>query len=233
MSAQPATAIRGTLIATPASSSPMPIRNPTAAAMTRRLWCTRGSVACTASANRGSSARSACSICSSWRCSCLESGTVPSDGTQAERDALVGVRLTAWLMFRVRALTSARAGDADALERARLKFPTAAIAVLEFTGTWQELGPERAPADRFRGSPGTPRRLRRGIARTGVPAAMLADDDGHAARAVALSHRQPGHSAVVTPTRLYKRLGAGTATSRCVVAVLCLEGRLPSCRGPR
>ena len=27
---------------------------------------------------------------------------------------------------------------------ARLKFPTAAIAVLEFTRTWQELGPERA-----------------------------------------------------------------------------------------
>jgi phosphohistidine phosphatase SixA len=51
----------------------------------------------------------------------------------------VGVRLTAWLVFRVRALASARAGE-DALERARLKFPTAAIAVLEFTGTWQELG---------------------------------------------------------------------------------------------
>jgi phosphohistidine phosphatase SixA len=47
-------------------------------------------------------------------------------------------------MPRVRALASAGAGDADALERARLKFPTAAIAVLEFTGTWQEPGPERA-----------------------------------------------------------------------------------------
>jgi phosphohistidine phosphatase SixA len=47
-------------------------------------------------------------------------------------------------MSRVRAPASARAGDADGLERARLKFPTAAIAVLEFTGTWQELGPERA-----------------------------------------------------------------------------------------
>jgi phosphohistidine phosphatase SixA len=46
-------------------------------------------------------------------------------------------------MSRVRALASARAGDADAPERARPKFPTAAIAVLEFTGTWQELGPER------------------------------------------------------------------------------------------
>jgi phosphohistidine phosphatase SixA len=47
-------------------------------------------------------------------------------------------------MSRVRALASAQAGDADALEQARLKFPTAAIAVPEFTGTWQELGPERA-----------------------------------------------------------------------------------------
>jgi hypothetical protein len=56
----------------------------------------------------------------------------------------VGVRLTAWPMSRVRALASARAGDTDALERARLKFPTAVIAVLEFTGTWPELGPERA-----------------------------------------------------------------------------------------
>jgi hypothetical protein len=56
----------------------------------------------------------------------------------------VGVRLTARPMSRVRALASVRAGDADAPERARLKFPTAAIAVPEFTGTWQELGPERA-----------------------------------------------------------------------------------------
>jgi hypothetical protein len=30
------------------------------------------------------------------------------------------------------------AGEADALERTRLKFPTPAISVLEFTGTWQE-----------------------------------------------------------------------------------------------
>jgi hypothetical protein len=181
-----------------------------------------------------------------------------------------------------------RAGDADALERARLKFPAAAIAVLEFTATWQKLGPERAPADHFRGSPGTPCRLRRGIARTGVPAAMLAEHDGHAARAVALGHRQPGHSAVVTLARLYNwhvyirgsasiagtrrsagpassassaashcPIGqggtgapltvwspmqirpslttgtAGTDTSRCDMSVLCLEGRLPSCRAPR
>jgi phosphohistidine phosphatase len=47
-------------------------------------------------------------------------------------------------MPRVRALASTRAGDADPLEQARLKFPTAAIAVPEFTRTWQELGPERA-----------------------------------------------------------------------------------------
>jgi phosphohistidine phosphatase len=52
-------------------------------------------------------------------------------------------------MFRVRALASARAGAADALERARLKFPTAAIGVLEFTRTWQELEPERARLTTF------------------------------------------------------------------------------------
>ena len=69
---------------------------------------------------------------------------MPSDGTQAGRDALVGVRLTAWPLSRVRALGSARAGDPDPPERARLTLPTAAIAVLEFTGTWQEPGPERA-----------------------------------------------------------------------------------------
>lgn len=39
----------------------------------------------TASANRGSLARSACSICSSWRRSCSESGTVPSGESQAGR----------------------------------------------------------------------------------------------------------------------------------------------------
>jgi phosphohistidine phosphatase len=42
------------------------------------------------------------------------------------------------------ALASAQAGDAEALGRVRFKFPTAAIAVLEFTGTWQGLGPEQA-----------------------------------------------------------------------------------------
>jgi phosphohistidine phosphatase len=46
-------------------------------------------------------------------------------------------------------LASARAGDADALKRVRFKFPTAAIAVLEFTGTWQELGPEQARLTAF------------------------------------------------------------------------------------
>ncbi len=39
------------------------------------------------------------------------------------------------------ALASGRAGDAGALDRVRVKFPTAAIAVLELTGTWRELGP--------------------------------------------------------------------------------------------
>jgi phosphohistidine phosphatase len=38
-------------------------------------------------------------------------------------------------------LGSGRADDAGALDRVRVKFPTAAIAVLEFTGTWQELQP--------------------------------------------------------------------------------------------
>ena len=46
-------------------------------------------------------------------------------------------------------LASARAGDAGALDRVRVKFPTAAIAVLEFTGTWQQLGPERARLTAF------------------------------------------------------------------------------------
>jgi phosphohistidine phosphatase len=41
-------------------------------------------------------------------------------------------------------LASARTDDSDALDRVRDKFPTAAIAVLEFTGTWQELGPGQA-----------------------------------------------------------------------------------------
>jgi hypothetical protein len=65
-------------------------------------------------------------------------------GLSRGRDALVGVHLTASPMPRVRELAGARTGDADTLERALLKFPAAAIAVLECTGTWQELGPERA-----------------------------------------------------------------------------------------
>ena len=56
------------------------------------------------------------------------------------------------------ALASTRAGDAAALERVRLKFPTAAIAVLEFTGTWQGLGPEQARLAAFV----VPRELRTG-----------------------------------------------------------------------
>jgi phosphohistidine phosphatase len=40
-------------------------------------------------------------------------------------------------------------GDAPALERVRFKFPTAAIAVLEFTGTWQGLGPQQARLTAF------------------------------------------------------------------------------------
>jgi phosphohistidine phosphatase len=58
------------------------------------------------------------------------------------------------------ALASARAGDAGALDRVRFKFPTAAIAVLEFTGTWQELGPEQARLTNFV----IPRDLRAGSA---------------------------------------------------------------------
>jgi hypothetical protein len=67
----------------PGEHQPDADQDPGAAAMTRRLQCIRGSAACTASANRGSSARSARSICSSWRCSCSESGTVPSHGSHA------------------------------------------------------------------------------------------------------------------------------------------------------
>ena len=56
------------------------------------------------------------------------------------------------------ALASTRAGDAAALERVRLKFPTGAIAVLEFTGTWRGLGPEQARLAAFV----VPRELRTG-----------------------------------------------------------------------
>jgi phosphohistidine phosphatase len=43
-------------------------------------------------------------------------------------------------------LASGQPGDADAaeLERVRAKFPTAAIAVLAFTGAWPDLGPGQA-----------------------------------------------------------------------------------------
>lgn len=47
------------------------------------------------------------------------------------------------------ALASARTGDTGALDRVRVKFPTAAIAVLEFTGTWRELKPARARLSAF------------------------------------------------------------------------------------
>jgi len=61
-------------------------------------------------------------------------------------------------------LASARPGnrDADALERVRAKFPTAAIAVLGFTGAWPRLAPGQArlasfavPADFPSGHGGT------------------------------------------------------------------------------
>jgi phosphohistidine phosphatase len=39
--------------------------------------------------------------------------------------------------------------DAGKLARVRLKFPTAAIAALEFTGSWQKLGPGRARLTAF------------------------------------------------------------------------------------
>jgi phosphohistidine phosphatase len=43
-------------------------------------------------------------------------------------------------------LASAQPGDQgrDALGRVRIKFPTAAIAVLAFTGSWPKLGPGQA-----------------------------------------------------------------------------------------
>lgn len=40
-------------------------------------------------------------------------------------------------------------GDPEALARVRAKFPTAAIAVLAFTGTWPELTPARAHLANF------------------------------------------------------------------------------------
>jgi phosphohistidine phosphatase len=42
------------------------------------------------------------------------------------------------------ASTVANGSDATALERVRLKFPTAAISVLRFAGRWSGLGPSRA-----------------------------------------------------------------------------------------
>jgi phosphohistidine phosphatase len=47
------------------------------------------------------------------------------------------------------ALAGPGGGDAPALERVRFKFPTAAIAVLEFTGTWRGLGPQQARLTAF------------------------------------------------------------------------------------
>ena len=47
------------------------------------------------------------------------------------------------------ALASAHAGDAAALDRVRFKFPTAAIAVLELKGNWQELRSQRARLTTF------------------------------------------------------------------------------------
>src|SRR6266568_543344 len=58
------------------------------------------------------------------------------------------------------ALASGRVGDPGALDRVRVKFPTAAIAVLEFTGTWQELRPGQARLTAFV----IPRDLRSGTA---------------------------------------------------------------------
>jgi phosphohistidine phosphatase len=58
------------------------------------------------------------------------------------------------------ALASGQAGDPRALARVRVKFPTAAIAVLEITGTWRELGPGQAPLTAFV----VPRDLRPGTA---------------------------------------------------------------------
>jgi phosphohistidine phosphatase len=47
------------------------------------------------------------------------------------------------------ALASARGSDVGALERVRFKFPTAAIAVLEFKGSWPELGSGQARLTTF------------------------------------------------------------------------------------
>jgi len=48
--------------------------------------------------------------------------------------------------------TSSAGGDgavADALDRMRDKFPTAAVAVLELTGNWDQLGPGTAQLTAF------------------------------------------------------------------------------------
>ncbi len=58
------------------------------------------------------------------------------------------------------ALASGRPSDGGALDRVRAKFPTAAIAILEITGTWQELGPGQARLTAFV----IPRDLRPGTA---------------------------------------------------------------------
>lgn len=55
-------------------------------------------------------------------------------------------------------LATAEASDASTLERVRFKFPTAAIAVLEFKGSWQKLGSGQALLTTFV----VPRELRAG-----------------------------------------------------------------------
>lgn len=98
------------------------------------------------------------------------------------------------------ALASARAGDAGALGRVRFKFPTAAIAILEFSGTWQGLGPDQAQLTAFV----VPRDLHAGSGKGKqdkmIRAAMLAEHDSRQQRQPpsATSRRQPGCPAEVT-----------------------------------
>jgi phosphohistidine phosphatase len=54
------------------------------------------------------------------------------------------------------AMTLARGGDGDALDRMRRKYPTAALATLTFYGSWAELGPDDAELAAFV----TPKQLR-------------------------------------------------------------------------
>ncbi len=82
-------------------------------------------------------------------------GAVPAELLELARETAPGIRRLLIvghdpaMQELTLALAGARAGDAGALDRVRVKFPTAAIAVLEFTGTWRQLEPARARLSAF------------------------------------------------------------------------------------